>query len=344
VFQASRSELSEFGLSAPQIAYLQAPDWAAVERDIAWLSQPGRRLLDFSDTDYPDRLRETRDPPPLLFVQGHSALLSGPQIAMVGSRNPSPGGLRAAGEFAGQLASLGIGVTSGLALGIDAAAHRGALAAGGPTLAVMGTGLDRVYPASHRDLAIQIAGTGALVSEFPLGTPAARANFPRRNRIISGLCLGVLVVEAAARSGSLITASHASEQGREVFAVPGSIYNPLARGCHALIRQGARLVERVEDILEELAPQLRAQLATHQSVAQGAANAETRVQSSPRDDDYRQLLAHMGFDPVGVDTLVERCGLTAQAVSSMLLILELDGEVQAQPGGNYVRLPRERMQ
>ncbi len=344
VFEATRGELGDLGLGVEQIDYLRAPDWAAVEGDIAWLSQPNRRLLRREDAGYPGPLKDIQDIPPLLFVQGDVGLLSGPQIAIVGSRNPSPGGQRAAGEFARQLASLGIAVTSGLALGIDAAAHRGALAAPGSTVAVMGTGLDRVYPASHRDLAYQIAESGALISEFPLGTPATRSNFPRRNRLISGLSLGVLVVEAAGKSGSLITARHASEQGREVFAVPGSIYNPLSRGCHALIRQGATLVETVEDILRELAPQLQAHLTDRDPPQVPALNARgPSLDSGDLDEDYTRLLNSMGFDPVGVDTLVERCGLTAQAVSSMLLILELGGDVRAQPGGTYVRLPRERM-
>ncbi len=223
-------------------------------------------------------------------------------------------------------------VTSGLAFGIDAAAHQGALASGGQTVAVMGTGLDRVYPAKHRDLAHAIAERGALVSEFPIGTPVVAGNFPQRNRLISGLALGVLVVEAAAQSGSLITARLANEQGREVFAIPGSIHNPLAKGCHTLIRQGAKLVETAADILEELGS-LAAAGATDPVTAPAPAPASAML-----DDDYRQLLAAIGAEPASIDGLVERCGLTAEVVSSMLLIMELEGYVAAIPGGLYCRL------
>ena len=313
------------------LEYLSAPNWRGVEQDLAWLEQSGNHLLALGDPRYPPLLRQIPYPPPLLFVHGDPDCLRLPQLAIVGTRNPTPLGRETAQRFAAHLAEFGLLITSGLALGIDAAAHQGALAGGGRTIAVMGTSLDRVYPAQHRDLAHAIAERGALVSELSTGTPPAAENFPRRNRLISGLGLGVLVVEAAAQSGSLITARLANEQGREVFAIPGSIHNPLAKGCHALIRQGAKLVETASDILEEL----------------GALAAATREAVSPvvaapssaaLDEEYRQLLIAMGDESVGIDLLVDRCGLTAEALSSMLLILELEGYVAAIPGGLYSRL------
>ena len=328
-FAASRDEWARLELPAPALDYLRAPDWRGVEQDLAWLKQPNSHLLARDDPRYPPLLRQIPYPPPLLFVHGDPTWLRAPQLAVVGTRNPTPLGRETAQRFAAYLAEAGMVITSGLALGIDAAAHQGALAGGGPTIAVMGTSLDRVYPAKHRDLAHAIAAQGALVSEFPIGTAAAAGNFPQRNRLISGLALGVLVVEAAAQSGSLITARQAVEQGREVFAIPGSIHNPLAKGCHALIRQGAKLVETAADILEELGSLASA----------GAAALETAPTAmATLDDDYRQLLTAIDDQGSGVDTLVERCALTAEAVSSMLLILELEGYVAATPGGLYCRL------
>ena len=327
-----------FGTGAPATLpkplhdYLKAPDWAAVDRDLAWAQAPGNRILRWGTAEYPSLLAEISDPPPLLFVHGDAALLQGPQLAIVGSRNPTAGGEETAHTFAAHLADVGLTITSGLAVGIDAASHRGTLAAKGTTIAVMGTGLDRVYPARHRDLAHEIAATGgALVSEFLLGTEPRPENFPRRNRIISGLSLGTLVVEAVPRSGSLTTARHALEQGREVFAIPGSIHNPLARGCHALIRQGAKLVETADDILEELGP-LAASLSASAVIPDQGPDNPGRVSAS-----HAQLLDLMGFDPVSVDQLTSRSGLTAAEVSSMLLILELEGHVASQAGGRYVR-------
>jgi DNA processing protein len=248
---------------------------------------------------------------------------------MVGTRNPTPAGQETAQEFARHLAGVGLTITSGLALGIDAASHRGALAAGGYSVAVVGTGLDRVYPARHRELAHQIAEQGALVSEFSPGVPPLAANFPRRNRIISGLSVGTLVVEAARQSGSLITARLALEQGREVFAVPGSIHNPQARGCHQLLRQGAKLVETAQDVLEELGT-----LVSY--VPQAAMQPDPDSDSlSELDADYQKVLKCIGHEPTSVDTVVERSGLTADAVCSMLLVLELQGFVAATNGGHY---------
>lgn len=315
-------------------AALQAPDWAAVERDLAWRDSGGR-IVAWGTPDYPPLLAAIADPPPVLFVHGDPAVLALPQLAMVGSRNPTTIGAETAADFAGVLAAAGLVITSGLALGIDAAAHQGALAAGGQSVAVLGTGPDRVYPARHRELAHAIvANGGALMSEYSPGTPPLPGNFPRRNRLISGLSLGALVVEAALHSGSLITAKSASEQGREVFAIPGSIHNPLARGCHRLIRDGAKLVETAQDILEELAPQLRAALMT--DVIENKEQLEL-------DGDYRQLLGSVGYEPTPVDMLVERSGLTADVVSSMLLILELEGYVAAAAGGGYCRTGRESL-
>ncbi|PLX60845.1 DNA-processing protein DprA [Sedimenticola selenatireducens] len=321
------------GLRQESIAWLRGPDWDQVEQDLRWLEGDNRTLLTLRDARYPPLLREIADPPPLLFVQGNAATLEMAQLAIVGSRNPTPSGQQTALDFARFLADAGFAITSGLAAGIDGAAHRGALETMTPTLAVTGTGLDRVYPARHRDLAHRIAEQGALISELPPGTPPLPANFPRRNRIISGLSVGTLVVEAAQKSGSLITARLATEQGREVFAVPGSIHNPLARGCHALIRQGAKLVETAEDILEELSPLLGTLLKV--PLEKPAAEAE----STPRrwDGEYQLLMAALDFDPTPVDLLIQRSGLTADAVSSMLLLLELEGFVSAAPGGRYCR-------
>ncbi len=337
VFAAARDGRPDLGIGPEALAYLRSPDWAAIEADREWLSVPSHHLVTLTDPRYPPLLAETGDPPLLLFVHGRVELLAGPQLAIVGSRHPTPGGARSAFEFANYLAGAGLTITSGLAQGIDGASHRGALEGGGPTVAVVGTGLDRVYPARHRELAQRIVEHGALVSEYPLGTPPRAGHFPQRNRVIAGLSVGALVVEAASNSGSLITARLAAEAGREVFAIPGSIHNPLARGCHRLIRQGAKLVERAEDVLEEL-PWL--------PVGQGGARAAAPAPDGLRpaegdlDADYRRLLDCMGYDPVSVDALVERSGLTAEAVSSMLLLLELRGCVSALSGGLYTQVSR----
>ncbi len=334
LFSAPRAELQACGLKGESLSWLCSPDWSAVEPDLRWLERPRNHLITFNAPDYPALLREITDPPPVLFVHGDPQRLQTPQLAMVGSRNPSVPGRQTAREFARFLASAGLTITSGLAIGIDAAAHEGALEAAGPgaTIAVTGTGLDRVYPGRHRELAHRIADEGALVSEFPSGTAPRPANFPRRNRIISGLSLGTLVVEAAQRSGSLITARQALEQGREVLAIPGSIHNPLSRGCNDLIRQGAKLVETGRDVLEELGHLLGG----GRDYADSPEDAAD-VRTEEMDPDYRRLLDSMGFDPVAVDTLIERNGLTPDVVSSMLLLLELDGYVSSAPGGRYCR-------
>jgi DNA processing protein len=333
ILRASTGHLKATGLSPETIAYLRQPDRKQIDRDLTWLDQPRNRLITCRDPDYPQLLLQIPDSPPLLYTHGNVDILSSLQISMVGSRNPTVSGRRTASEFAGCLALAGLTITSGLALGIDAASHSGALDAGKPTIAVMGTGLDRVYPASHRDLAHRIAELGALVSEYPIGTPPRPENFPRRNRIISGLSLGTLVVEAATRSGSLISARCAADQGREVFAIPGSIHNPLSRGCHALIRQGAKLVETAQDILDELGT-----LAAATTVTTRSSVAMSAEQSPELADDYMQLLESMGYSHTSVDMLVETSGLTPAVVSSMLLQLELKGFIASGPGGLYNRL------
>jgi DNA processing protein len=305
-----------------------------IERDLRWLEHPNHHFIPWFSDMYPALLKQLSDAPVALYLHGDPNALSLPQLAIVGSRNPTPSGSETAHEFAALLSRSGVVITSGLALGIDTASHAGALRAGGKTIAVCGTGLDVVYPSSNTALAERIATHGALVSEFPLGTPPMKANFPRRNRIICGLSLGTLVVEAALRSGSLITARLAAEQGREVFAIPGSIRNPQARGCHQLIRQGAKLVETARDIFEELRP-LTGALAAFE-------DAPKPADREPKTDGllhkgHEILLDALGFEPAGVDLLVERTGLRADEVASMLLILELEGRVESYPGGLYLR-------
>lgn len=297
-------------------------DPAAVDRNIEWSRQPGNRILTLADADYPPSLLEIADPPPLLYVRGNPALLLQPGLAIVGSRNATPQGNQTAESFARKLAATGLTVVSGLALGIDAAAHRGALAAAGNTIAVIGTGPDRIYPARNRELALQIAERGAIVSEFPIGTPALAANFPKRNRLIAGLSRGVLVVEAATESGSLITARLAAEQGREVFAIPGSIHSPVARGCHHLIKQGAKLVETAADVLEELTI----------SIACPSPAAPRPI------IDEHPLLTALGHDPANLDELVARTGQAADQLLIALLELELSGQIAPLPGNRYQRL------
>jgi DNA processing protein len=297
------------------------PDETALAPAMQWLQQPGNNLITLADATYPQALLEIADPPPLLYTKGNSALLNQPAVAVVGSRNATPQGLKNAEAFAQALSEAGWCVVSGLALGIDGAAHRGALCGPGSTIAVVGTGLDIVYPARHRQLAHEISANGAIVSEFPLGEPSKASNFPRRNRIISGLSRGVLVVEANLESGSLITARLAGEQGREVFAIPGSIHSPLSKGCHRLIKQGAKLVDSIHDILEELGstPII--------SADPGIAGAE-----------QHPLLEQMGFDAIATDSLIQSSGLTCEQVSAMLLQLELEGKVASLPGGRYQRI------
>lgn len=387
---ADGSRLAAAGARPAVIERLRDPRPDLVAAALDWAQAADAHLVARPDPRYPARLGELVDAPLVLYVRGDPQVLADPQLAIVGSRNPTPGAGETTREFARHLAACGLTITSGLAVGIDAAAHRGALEAGN-TLAVMGTGPDRVYPAAHRDLARLIAAHGALVTEFPPGTGPKSEHFPRRNRLIAALSLGTLVVEAALQSGSLITARLAAELGREVFAIPGSIHNPLARGCHALIRQGAKLVETAQDVLEELAPLLAPFLGpelplpssalaptaesapvsltpdaerppggasrttragTSRSRPAGSPGGEDQLagwaQDRPgpgtadalvgEDADYQRLLEALGSDPVPVDLLIQRTGLPANQVSSMLLMLELQGQVSVAPGGRYCRL------
>ena len=331
-------------LNAEAQAWLQQPDEARIAADLAWLSEPQHRLLRCTDADFPPQLETIPQPPAALFVAGDAGLLLRPQVAIVGARSASVAGKSNAHAFARHLALTGFVITSGLADGIDGAAHEAALEAGQPTIAVIGTGPDLVYPRKHRQLSARVAAEGALVSEFPPGTAARADHFPRRNRIIAGLSLGTLVMEAGLQSGSLITARLAGEQGREVFAVPGSIHNPLARGCHRLIRDGARLVESASEIAETLVPAARAlgaELALRLERVPAASTERARPASGGwRDDpDYQRLLDVLGHDPMALDELAARTGQGASELSSMLLMLELEGCVEGLPGGRYQRLP-----
>jgi len=294
----------------------------AVDRSIEWAAQPGQYIVTLADAAYPQALLEIADPPTLLYVRGNVDLLRKRGLAMVGSRNATPQGLQTAENFAKALANKGLCIISGLALGIDAAAHRGALAGGGDTIAVIGTGSDRIYPARNKELALAIVERGAVISEFPLGTPSIAANFPRRNRIISGLSRGVLVVEAAPESGSLITARLAGEQGREVFAIPGSIHSPVARGCHKLIKQGAKLVETANDVLEEL----------------GNFDTLTKPAEEISQNLEDPVLTALGHAPCSLDDLVEYTGQSADQLLPELLMLELSGKIATLPGNRYQRL------
>jgi DNA processing protein len=303
-----------------------------------WLESARHHIVPFRDPRFPRLLLALADCPIAIYVSGNVDVLADPQLAIVGSRNPTPQGLETAGGFAEYLAARGLGITSGLAEGIDSGAHRGALQAQGITIGVLGTGIDVAYPRFNQRLHRDIEGRGALVSEFPLGTPPRRGNFPRRNRLIAGLCLGTLVVEAARRSGSLITARLANTYGREVFAVPGSIRNPLSRGCHELIKAGAHLVETADDILVEL--NFSAFFANDLEVPAGPPAAAAAPPGM--DKEHKILLDALGFDPADLDVLVVRTGFKAEAVSSMMLMLELEGHVQAAPGGRYSRVAYRR--
>ena len=329
----------ESGLDEAQCQALRCPDTNRLDADLAWLAQDAHHLIDWLHPDYPDLLRHAASPPAALFVAGDPALLWRPQLAIVGSRHPTAGGCDHATRFADCLGRQGWTITSGLAEGIDAAAHTAALAAG-DTVAVIGTGPDLCYPSRHQELMQRIAAAGAVVSEHPPGTAARREHFPSRNRLIAGLALGTLVVEAALRSGALITARLAAEAGREVFALPGSIHNPLARGCHRLIRQGAALVETPEEVDEALraqAQRLDAFLRPHPLRAVQAALA-LPIASKTGDPAQRRLLAALGHDPLSPDQLAERTGLTLAELAPMLLLMELDGRVQAEHG-RYARRP-----
>ena len=339
IFSAAHGDLREIIGDRLATTLLGTDNAAIVQTACDWATGDNQHIVTIADPEYPQALLEIADPPTLIYVRGRLDLLNRPALAMVGSRNPTPQGVQNAERFAAAFADAGLVVASGLALGIDAAAHRGALAAGGDTIAFIGTGIDRIYPARNKDLALEIGAKGTIVSEFPLGTTVTAFNFPKRNRLISGLSQGVLVVEAAIESGSLITARLAGEQGREVFAIPGSIHNPMARGCHRLLREGAALVETPAEVLAVLGP-LAADLARALRGELGGpitaceAPGEPTFLSDPR---YNRLWQALGHDPTGMDDLVERTGLTTAELSSMLLALELEGQVAAQHG-RYCRI------
>lgn len=343
-----RGEWRRAGL--PESVAQARPDADKVAAITDWLAaDPTHHLIARGDPHFPAALDDLPDAPAALFARGRLDALSEPQVAMVGSRTPTTGGRQNARAFARHLAGQGLVITSGLALGVDGEAHRGALDAEGITIAVLGSGIDRVYPPEHASLADEIvAGGGVILSEWLPGTEPRRGHFPRRNRLISGLASGVLVVEASIKSGSLITARLAGEQGRDVLAIPGSIHNPLARGCHRLIREGARLVETGQDVLEELAPTLRRQLeasaatmsratATHSTDDSATTDSASGGTAPARDPDQQRVLDLLGHDPQPADTLIEASGLTAGEVSSILLMLELAGDISTLPGGLYVR-------
>jgi DNA processing protein len=335
---ASDAARERAGMPAPAREFLSSRAAAPRTAERAWLENPRHHVVPFTDPRYPVLLRETERPPVALYAVGNVVALNDPQLAIVGSRNPTLQGRDTAHGLAEYLAGRGLVITSGLALGIDSAAHRGALMSQGVTLAVLGSGIDVIYPRSNRSLSVEIQQQGALVSGFPLGTPPRRENFPQRNGIIAGLSLGTLVVEAARSSGSLITARRAVACGREVFAIPGSIHSPLSRGCHELIRQGAKLTETAHDILSEL--NFSAFFAGQPPPATDPGPAVPRELGM--DKDHKILLDALGFDPADLDVLVVRTGFKPAAVSSMMLILELEGHVQAAPGGRYSRVVRSR--
>jgi DNA processing protein len=328
---ASRARLAKFASHDVAAAIERGPDRALLERTLAWLREPGHWLVAWDDADYPGALLAIADPPPVFCYAGRRELLRRPAIAVVGSRNATPQGTEHATAFAATLSAAGLTIVSGLATGIDAAAHRGGLSADGRSIAVVGTGLDRVYPAANSALAQRLAQDGGLLSEFPLGTPPLPENFPRRNRVISGLARGVLVIEATLNSGSLITARLAAEQGREVFAVPGSINSPFSKGTHRLIRDGAKLVETAQDVLEELG--LEPSPATASTETAGAAGDKAADIKGPA----RRVLTALGHDPAGIDLLVRRTGLAADAITVALVELEVAGRVISLPGGQYQR-------
>jgi DNA processing protein len=322
-----------FGANHSRLAAVVSPDLAlrilneenapAVTAALEWADRPGQAIITLADESYPRQLLEISDPPPLLYTRGRRELLGFPGLAVVGSRNATPQGLANAENFSRAFSDAGFVIISGLALGIDAAAHRGGLEGSGSTIAVLGTGADQIYPPRNQSLGEEIVARGLMISEFPLSSPPLAAHFPRRNRLISGLARGCLVVEAAVGSGSLITARQAADQGREVFAIPGSIHSPVARGCHQLIKQGAKLVESAADVLEEL----------------GVPASRTESVATPNKSlPHEVLLQHMGYDPCDIDSLTARAGLTAEGVSAMLLQLELEGKIASLPGGQYQRL------
>ncbi|HEX6259721.1 MAG TPA: DNA-processing protein DprA [Woeseiaceae bacterium] len=329
-------ELRNCGLNEAAQHAIRHPDEAAIRRDLDWLLDDRNHLVHPQSGWWPELFDELADAPTILYLRGKPETLELPALSIVGSRNPTRGGVMNAYEFARHLGASGFSIVSGLAQGIDTAAHKGALDANAATVAVLGHGIDRVYPAANHELAHRIAAHGALISEYPLGTHPRKEHFPERNRLISGMSLGTLVVEAAKRSGSLITARLAAEQGREVFAIPGSIHNALSRGCHELIRQGAKLVENADDIVSELGPLVAHLMQNAERVL--TPPADPAFAAPGHDAEYERLLSTLGHDPATVDELAAQSGLTIGQVSSMLLILELEGEIEALHSGQYARL------
>src|SRR5438132_4922906 len=327
---ASRANLAKLVPTELVSVIENGPDPALLERTLSWIAEPGHALIAWDDADYPRALLTISDPPPAFYYRGRRELLNRPSIAIVGSRNATPQCMDNAEAFAATLSGAGFTIVSGLALGIDTAAHRGGLSSGGSSIAVIGTGPDRIYPSANRDLGQRLAADGGLLSEFPLGTPPLPANFPRRNRLLSGLSRGVLVVEATLASGSLITARFAAEQGREVFAIPGSIHSPFSKGSHRLIKEGAKLVETAQDVLDELRLVTSSPLP---GTPAATAEADAEIQGVAA-----RVLAALGHDTAGVDALCERTGLAADAIAVALVELELSGKIAPLPGGAYQRL------
>ena len=335
LFDADERDLAELGFSPVVLARIRRVDWSAVRRDHELLDRIGVSIVPIGTSLYPARLAAVSSPPPVLYCRGDPRILDCPQIAIVGSRAATRGGRVRARTLAGELATCGLVITSGLARGIDAAAHRGALEAGGSSVAVVATGPDRIYPRSNAGLARELLDAGTVVTERPPGTLPLPGNFPRRNRLISGLSLGVLVVEASMRSGSLITARFAADEGREVFAVPGSVDSALSRGCHSLIRDGAKLVESVADVLEEV---VGFGGLSELGVVSHAVAAD-RSGDTPEDlgPSERTLLDAVGYDPVTLDQLVGYTGMTSDRLAPTLVALEIDGWIETLPGGRFVR-------
>ena len=337
VYAASGKQLKEVVSDKIAAEIMKGVDEEALADSLNWLSQTNNHLVTLADPDYPKALLEIADPPPVLYAKGNLALLNQPSIAIVGSRNASVQGEKNAEAFANGLCGYGLCIVSGLALGIDGAAHRGALNANGATIAVVGTGLDIVYPAKHRDLAHQIVERGLIISEFALSTPSKPQNFPKRNRIISGLSLGCLVVEANLQSGSQITARLAAEQGREVFAIPGSIHSPMSKGCHQLIKQGAKLVDSLQDIVEEL--DLNKDRTNTVNLDLDAISVANNNEKFDNDTTTKHpILTLMGYEPITLENLVHLSRLTVSEVSSMLMLLELEGRVASLSGGQFQKL------
>lgn len=327
VFLASKAARKACGLFRQEtLDYIEACDASTVQADLDWAKAQDCHIVTLVDDEYPAQLKDIADPPPLLYIRGDVSCLSKPQLGIVGSRNPTPAGKQNANAFAKALSKLGVIVTSGMASGIDASAHIGALEANQPTIAVCGTGLDRIYPAKHKSLAHQISTKGALVSEFCIGTSPIASNFPRRNRIISGLSLGTLVVEASIKSGTMITAKLAADQGKEVFAIPSSIHNPLSQGCHQLIKQGAKLVENIEDIIDELTLDLDTPLPDN----------NTPIYTKDVDNTPSVLLKCLSYEAMSIDEMVEKSGLSPQIITQELLLLELENRVTKVGGSGYL--------